>query len=223
MIVKKNVLIAGASGMIGGHLLQCCIESPLVDNITLLVRKPISHSSSKIKQLVVENLTDYSRYNVQLQHIDVVYFCIGVYTGAVDRATFSTITIDYPVALGLAMRRQSPKAKFVLLSGAGADRTEKSKMMFAKDKGIAENRLFEIFGADFHSARPGYIYPVVKRQEPNISYSIMRLLYPLIRIFGKKYSIPSDQLAEAIFRLGINGAHQTVFENDELLQLLKNQ
>jgi len=221
--LKKNVLIAGASGMIGRHLLEICLQSEQIGHIFLLVRKPIPIVSEKIKQLVTVDFNSYDLFKEDLSAVDVVFFCIGVYTGAVNRDVFRSITIDYPVALGKAVYQSAPLANFILLSGAGADRSEKSKMMFAVDKGIAENRLYEIFGKKFHSARPGYIYPVMKRKEPNVSYTLMRFLYPLIRLLGKKYSITSFQLAEAMFQISMIETDQTIFENNQLLDLLKNQ
>ena len=209
--------------MVGSHLLEICLQSTVVNSITLLVRKPMPQLNAKIRQHVVKDFTNYDSSTEELRNLDVVYFCIGVYTGSVKRDEFRKVTIDYPVALGKMVHEYSPQAQFILLSGAGADRTEKSKMMFAIDKGIAENKLFGIFGAKFHSARPGYIFPVLKRNEPNLSYALMRFLYPLIRLLGKKYSITSWQLAQAIFQLGMTETDQTTFENNELLELIKNR
>ena len=215
-ISARNILIAGASGMVGSHLLEICKESEDVDIIYILSRKPSKIQHKKIKEIVVEDFMNYDKVIRMIEKIDVVFFCVGVYTGAVDRDTFRTITIDYPVALAKAVHKKFPDSNFILLSGAGADRTDKSKLMFAKDKGIAENKLFEIYGTHFHSARPGYIYPVIKRKEPNISYAFFRLLYPIIKLLGKKYSITSLELAKAMFVIGMNKQEQTVFENDEL-------
>jgi nucleoside-diphosphate-sugar epimerase len=215
-ISARNILIAGASGMVGSHLLEICKESEDVDTIYILSRKPSNLQHKKLKEIVVNDFLNYDKIIPIIKGIDVVFFCVGVYTGAVDRDTFRTITIDYPVELAKAVYTHSPASKFILLSGAGADRTEKSKVMFAKDKGIAENKLFEIYGNHFHSARPAYIYPVIKRKEPNFSYAFFRLMYPIIILLGKKISITSLELAKAMFVIGMNNQEQTVFENDEL-------
>ena len=217
---KKQILIAGASGMVGSHLLECCIASEEIETIFILSRKPSTNHHKKVKELIVNDFLNYENIIPTLKEIDVVFFCIGVYTGSVDRETFRRITIDYPVQLAKAVYTHSPDSKFILLSGAGADRTEKAKLMFAKDKGIAENRLFEIYGNNFHSARPGYIYPVIKRKEPNFSYTLFRILYPILKLLGKKYSITSLALANSIFLLGMNNQEKTVFENDELRDML---
>ena len=218
-ISARNILIAGASGMVGSHLLEICKESEDVDTIYILSRKPSNLQHKKLKEIVVNDFLNYDKIIPIIKGIDVVFFCVGVYTGAVDRDTFRTITIDYPVELAKAVYTHSPASKFILLSGAGADRTEKSKVMFAKDKGIAENKLFEIYGNHFHSARPAYIYPVIKRKEPNFSYAFFRLMYPIIILLGKKISITSLELAKAMFAIGMNNQEQTEFENDELREM----
>jgi len=215
-ISARNILIAGASGMVGSHLLEICKESEDADTIYILSRKPSNLQHKKLKEIIVNDFLNYDKIIPIIKDIDVVFFCVGVYTGALDRNTFRTITIDYPVELAKAVYTHSPASKFILLSGAGADRTEKSKVMFAKDKGIAENKLFEIYGNHFHSARPAYIYPVIKRKEPNFSYAFFRLMYPIIILLGKKISITSLELAKAMFVIGMNKQEQTVFENDEL-------
>lgn len=205
--------------MVGSHLLEICQQSEDVDTIYILSRKPSNLQHKKLKEIVVNDFLNYDKIIPIIKGIDVVFFCVGVYTGSVDRDTFRTITIDYPVELAKAVYTHSPASKFILLSGAGADRTEKSKVMFAKDKGIAENKLFEIYGNHFHSLRPGYIYPVIKRNEPNFSYAFFRLMYPIIILLGKKISITSLELAKAMFAIGMNKQEQTVFENDELREM----
>ena len=216
-LFPKRILIAGASGMVGAHLLDICVQSKEIETIFILSRKTSINLHKKVKEIIVNDFLNYDNIISMIKNIDVVFFCVGVYTGSVDRDTFRTITIDYPVELAKAVYTHSPASKFILLSGAGADRTEKSKVMFAKDKGIAENKLFEIYGNHFHSARPAYIYPVIKRKEPNLSYTFFRLLYPIIKLLGKKYSITSLELAKAMFAIGMNKQEQTVFENDELM------
>ena len=216
---QKQILIAGASGMVGNHLLEICINSNEIEKIFILSRKPIKNKHQKIQEIMIDNFINYDEVISNFKHVDIVFFCIGVYTGSVNRETFRKITIDYPVALAKAVYTYSPASKFILLSGAGADRTEKSKLMFAKDKGIAENKLHEIYGDNFHSARPGYIYPVIKRNEPNISYAFFRLFYPIIRLLGKKLSITSLELANAMFVMGMKQQSQTIFENDEMRKM----
>ena len=219
MSVPKNILIAGSSGMVGNELLKICLESKEINKIYLLSRNPSTHKNPKVQEIIINDFLNYNSISSISDQIDVVFFCIGVYTGAVDKNLFKQITVDYPTALGKKIIAHWPLSKFILLSGAGADRTEKSRVLFAKYKGIAENQLYQLFKNNFYSARPGYIYPVIKRKEPNFMYRLFRIVYPIIKCLGKKISITSVQLAKAMFVMGVREQHQTAFENDEMIKL----
>jgi len=219
----KRVLLSGASGMVGSLLLQQCLQSDEVSYVLSLVRKPSSIKHEKLKEIVVADFLSYKAESDELNGIDVSFCCIGVYTGAVSRDKFREITVDIPLKIAEQLYQYSSNAKFCLLSGAGADRSEKSNMMFAKDKGIVENQLSKIGFAAFQTFRPSYIYPVNPRNEPNFSYRFFRLLYPLIKLFGKNMSIKSTELAGGMFVVGMNENNQTeVFENSDILAQLKN-
>ena len=191
----KKIIITGASGMVGGNALEYLLENEEVGEVLSFVRKSSDKSHAKLKEIVVPDFYNYENSGVDFSNVDAALFCIGVYTGAVDRETFAKITIDMTVVFAEALKAASPNATFCLLSGMGADRTEKSRTMFAKDKGIVENKLEAMnFGA-FHTFRPGYIYPVVPREEPNLMYRISRWLYPVLKYMGRNASIKSTDLA----------------------------
>lgn len=213
----KHVIITGASGMVGGILLDLCLQSDEIGMVTSLARKPSRLSHPKLKEVVMEDFAHYDSDGSYLESYDIAFFCIGVYTGAVPRDEFRKITVDYPVAFARELHQKSPDATFCLLSGAGADRTEMSRMMFATDKGSAENQLSAMGFKAFHAFRPAYIYPVDKRYEPNFSYRVMRAVYPLLKLFGKKYSVRSTELAQAMFHVGLHGSELEVLENKDIV------
>lgn len=216
----KKIIITGASGMVGGHALEYLLESEKVGEVLSLIRKSTGKSHSKLKEIVVPDFYNYENSQVDFSNVDAALFCIGVYTGAVDRETFAKITIDMTVAFAEALKEQSPNATFCLLSGMGADRTEKSRTMFAKDKGIVENKLAAMnFGA-FHTFRPGYIYPVEPRKEPNLMYRISRVLYPVFRLFGRSVSIKSTELAMGMVKAAVSGYDKEILENVDILDFV---
>lgn len=216
----KNVIITGASGMIGGLLLDHCLQSNVISQVTSLVRKPTGINHPKLKEIIVKDFLKISVSDDYMKNQDVAYFCLGVYTGAAPRELFRQITVDYPLTFARAFRENNPDSVFCLLSGAGADQTEKSRMMFAKDKGAAENGLIALNFKAFYSFRPAYIYPVEKRTEPNFSYRLMRALYPLIKLTGQNNSIESTQLARSMFQVGLHGAPKSILENKDIIDQL---
>lgn len=218
----KKILLAGSSGMIGQLILQHALAAPSIKEVVCLVRKPSSLQHPKLNEVVVNDFLDLSPLLNHFEQVEIVYYCIGVYTGTVDRDLFRRVTIDYPLALATAVRQKSPNHRFVLLSGQGADRKEKSKMMFALDKGIIENKLAALLGTAFYSCRPGYIYPVTPRKEPSFAYVVSRKLYPVLKLLGKKMSITSEELALAMFHIGLAHPKQLLFENDHLRDYLES-
>ena len=128
--------------------------------------------------------------------------------------------MNYAVAFAEALQVGNPKATLCLLSGAGADRKEKSRTSFAKYKGMAENQISRL-GLNFYAFRPAYIYPVTPRKEPNLMYQLSRKLYPIIRLMGSNASITSTELALAMFQVGLHGATSEVLENRSILKLLE--
>ncbi|MEM9549387.1 MAG: NAD(P)H-binding protein [Bacteroidota bacterium] len=212
----KNIIIAGATGMIGRLILQQCLDSEEVAQVSSLIRKESDTQHPKLNNVLITNFTDYTEHYGMFKNIDAAFFCIGAYTGQVPDDVFRKITVDYAVAFAETLKTNSPAANFCLLSGAGADRTEKSRTSFAKYKGIAENRISSM-GLNFYTFRPAYIYPVTPRKEPNLMYSISRAMYPLIKLMGKNASIKSTELAGAMFNVGMYGAKKEILENRDIL------
>lgn len=218
-MIKKKIILIGASGMIGGLVLRKALESDSISEIVSLVRKPLGISHHKLKEIILQNFTNYSDIQEQLKDFDAAYFCIGVYTGSVPDDQFKMITVDYAKAFIDVIKEQSPNANFCFLSGAGADLNEKSRISFAKYKGMAENYLIQKQFKHWYIFRPAYIYPVEKRLEPNFSYRIMRTLYPIIKSIYPQGAITSEGLADAMFKAGIYGKDQIILENQDIKTL----
>lgn len=216
----KNVIITGASGMIGGLILKSCLADPEIATVTVLVRSATGIESEKLREVVHEDFNNYSGIEGYFENQDIAYYCIGVYTGAVPADQFRMITVDYTRAFAETLKRHSPAATFCFLSGQGADQTEKSRMMFARDKGVAENILMEMNFGQTYIFRPAYIYPSTPRIEPNLTYRIMRRLYPVFKMIYPNGAISSIDLARVMFLTGLNGGEETIFENSDMKKLI---
>lgn len=217
--MNKKVVIVGSTGMIGGKVLQLCLRSEDVGEIISLVRTKSSIKHEKYTEYIVTDFLNYEAYSSFFNKIDIVFYCLGVYTGSVSAALFRTINVDYPYNFAKTIYATSPNASFCLLSGQGADRTEKSNIQFARDKGAIENAITALNFSSFYSFRPGYIYPTQKRVEPNIFYALYRYLYPIIKLLGKRFSITDEQLAKTIFEVGLKGHPKFILENQDIRQL----
>lgn len=211
--------------MVGGALLSFALDSDKIDSVVSISRKSTGLKHNKLQEVIHPDFSDLNSIDAAVfSDIDCVYYCIGAYTGTVSDERFKEITVDYTNNVIDKIVSHSPNSMFCLLSGSGADRTEKSRISFAKYKGISENYLFDKIGNRAYSFRPGYIYPVEKRKEPNAMYSISRALYPVLKLFGRNTSIKSTELALGMFLCGVqSGWKKNVLENRDILDLVDEQ
>lgn len=220
----KNVIITGATGMTGSLILDKCLSSSEVQRVTSVVRRPTGKQHPKLVEVVHTDFLDFEHADF-LENQDVCYYCIGVYTGQVPRGEFRTITVAYTRAFASALRAKNGQTTFCFLSGDGADRSEKSRIMFKKDKGIAENILIGLQFYRLYIFRPGYIYPTIPRKEPNRAYVFFRYAYKgLLRYIYPNIGLTSGQLAGAMLEAGLHGAAMETLENADIRRMApKNQ
>jgi uncharacterized protein YbjT (DUF2867 family) len=216
---QTSLVIVGASGMVGGYALRYSLDNPAIDVVTVIGRKKLGISHPKLKEVLHQDFTDCSSLAQPLTGQDAAIFCLGVYTGAVPDPEFRKITVDYTIEFARILRASSPAAAFSFLSGMGADQTGRSRVPFARYKGEAENALL---AAGFHRLyifRPAYIYPVKPRKEPNFSYRLLRVIYPIFRTLFPNQVIPADDLARAMVDAAVSGKREresVVLENREI-------
>ena len=214
--MKKKILITGSTGMVGGKILQLCLNSEEVSEIISIVRNPTNTKHEKYKEVVIKDFLNYEGQSSLFTEIDIVYYCLGAYTGTLPPDEFRKVNVDYPLNLAKAVHSKSPNSVFCLLSGQGADRSEKSTMQFARDKGVIENAISNLKFKAFYAFRPGYIYPTTKRKEPNFFYVLFRFMYPLVKLLGNNLSITDVQLAKVMFTVGLNGYPKEILENKDM-------
>ena len=210
--------------MVGGEALELCIKSPEVESVTVIGRRTCGRQSDKLREHIHDDFLSYESLQDALTDQDGALFCLGAYTGAVADDLFRKITVDYALAFGAALRERSPSAAFCLLSGQGADRYERARAAFARYKGAAENGLIALEFARLYLFRPGYIYPVQARREPNAMYRIARALYPVLRRLSPNSSVTSRGLARAMVHAGLRGLGDepcVTLENADIRALLE--
>jgi uncharacterized protein YbjT (DUF2867 family) len=219
---EKRLVIVGATGMVGGYALRCALDHPAVGTATAIGRKPTGLSHPKLNEVLHQDFADCSALAGALSGQDAAVFCLGAYTGAVADAELRRITVDYTIEFARVLRGSSPNATFVFLSGGGADPTGRSRLAFARYKGEAEKALAAAGFPRVYIFRPGYIYPVRPRREPNFSYRLLRAIYPAFRVLFPNQVIRADDLARTMVDVTVRGTGQgrtLVLENRDIRHL----
>ena len=221
----KDLVIVGATGMVGGYALRDALEHPAVGRATSIGRRKLGISHPKLKEVLHPDFADCSALAETLSGQDAAVFCLGAYTGAVTDAELRRITVNYPIEFARVLRNSSPGAAFSFLSGSGADPTGRSRMPFARYKGEAENALLAAGFPHVYLFRTAYIYPVEPRKEPNFSYRLLRGIYPAFRVLFPNQVIRADDLARAMVGAVVSETGQRggpVFENRDIRAMVES-
>ncbi len=220
---QKRLVIVGATGMVGGYALRYALDHLSVGRVTVIVRRKLGFSHSKLNEILHRNFADCSSLAELLSAHDAAIFCLGAYTGAVTDTELRTITVDYTVEFARVLHASSPGATFSFLSGSGADPSGRSRMPFARYKGEAEKALLAAGFPRAYIFRPAYIYPVEPRKEPNFSYRLLRAIYPAFRLLFPNQVIRADDLARAMVDIAVQETpkpQSRVFENRDIRAMI---
>jgi len=219
---SRRLLLTGATGMVGGLALRDALRRPQVAEVTSIGRRAVALADPRLRQVELADFGAPGAVAEAFDGQDAALFCLGAYTGSVPEAELRRLTVDVAVAFAETLRRASPAAAFCLLSGQGADPTGRSRFAFARLKGEAERAILGLGFPRVYFFRPGYVYPVEPRREPNLTYRALRFLYPLLRRVYPNLGVASDDLARAMVHAALfgTGAHgQPALENRAIRSL----
>jgi uncharacterized protein YbjT (DUF2867 family) len=222
---RTRLVIVGATGMVGGYALRYALDHPAVGLVTSIGRRKLGISHPKLQEILHGDFADCSALAQPLSGQDAAVFCLGTYTGAVPDTELRRVTVDYTTEFARVLRTSSPAAAFSFLSGNGADPTGRSRLAFARYKGEAEKALLAAGFFRLYIFRPAYIYPVEPRTEPNLSYRLLRGIYPVFRLLFPNQVIRADDLACAMVDVVVRstGESESVFlENRDIRAMVKS-
>ena len=155
-----NVLLYGATGMVGQGVARECELDPGIERIVTVGRRATGGAHPKTREVVQPDLTDLSSISSELPAIDACLFCLGVSSlGMNEEDVFK----DYvrPDALNRrAVRARESAMTFIYVSGASTDSTERGRVMWARVKGRTENALLRCGFKAAYMFRPGLIIPM---------------------------------------------------------------
>lgn len=137
MVENKTALIAGATGLVGGNLLQQLLAENYYSKIIVLLRKPLKINDARVVELVV----DFNNLNQHAEAIkaDDVYCTLGTtIKKAGSQEAFRKVDYEYPVELATIAKKNGTQ-KFIIVTAIGAD--AKSPIFYNKVKGEVEEKL----------------------------------------------------------------------------------
>jgi uncharacterized protein YbjT (DUF2867 family) len=215
-----NVILFGATGMIGQGVLRECLLAHDVERVLTIGRSATGVQNGKLQDLVHADLWNYAAIEDQLRGFDACFFCLGVTSAGMSEADYTRVTYGIANAAAEMLSRLNPGMTFVFVSGAGADSTEQGRLMWARVKGKAENAILRMpFKASF-VFRPGAVLPMHGERSRTaayrVLYTITKPLLPLLKRIMPGAIVTTEQFGRAMLIVARQGAPKRVLESSDI-------
>jgi uncharacterized protein YbjT (DUF2867 family) len=218
-----NVLLFGATGMVGQGVLRECLLDPRVRSVLVVGRSGVGQNDPKLREIVQQNLFDLSGLEADLAMVDACFFCLGVSAAGMSEKAYTRITYDLTLAVAETLVRVNPAMTFIYVSGTGTDSTERGRAMWARVKGRTENALLRLPFRGAYMFRPAAIIPqhgiTSRTRWYRLLYAATRPLWPLLRRLAPNYVTTTERVGQAMINVAAGGAPMRVIENPDINRL----
>ena len=215
-----NVLLYGATGMVGQGVARECELDSGIGRIVTVGRRATGGIHPKTREVVQPDLTDLSSISTELPAIDACLFCLGVSSLGMNEEAYSKITYDLTLSIAEQLVRANKAMTFIYVSGASTDSTERGRVMWARVKGRTENALLHCGFKAAYMFRPGLIIPMHGVRSAtkwyNMAYAIMKPLIPLLRRLSPTSVTTTEQVGRAMISVARNGYATPILEMKDI-------
>jgi uncharacterized protein YbjT (DUF2867 family) len=219
-----NVLIFGATGMVGQGVLRECLLDQDVQLVQTVGRSVTGQQNPKLREIEHRDLSRYDSLDDQLSGFDACFFCLGVSSSGMKEAEYNHVTYDIAIAAAETLSRLNPQMTFIYVSGAGTDSSERGRVMWARVKGRTENALLRLPFKAAYMFHPGVIEPLhgIRSKTPayRIGYILMAPLMPLLRRAFPSFILTTEQLGLAMLAVAKHGAPKQILESKDIRAVL---
>jgi uncharacterized protein YbjT (DUF2867 family) len=179
----SNILIAGASGLVGRALQERLLADPSCQQVHSLVRKPSGLSNPKLTEHVCK-FAALDTAAAQLPQLHEVYICLGT-TIKVAGSQEAFKAVDFDAVLAVARLGYAQGArKLGVISAMGASPT--SGVFYSRIKGEMEAAISALGYDSVSIARPSFLagdresLNQPQRSGEKLALAAMRVFHPLI-------------------------------------------
>jgi len=216
---SRTGLVAGASGLVGSHVLRLLLQDPAYARVTVLARRELPLAHGKLDQRVVA--FDHLAQIADFPRVHDVFCCLGTtmkQAGSPD--AFRKVDCTYVVELArVAVRHRA--SQFLVVTALGADR--RSRIFYSRVKGEAEEAVRRLQFDGIQIFRPSML--VGARAESRPAERVAGLLSPLVAWafvgpLARYQPIKAEAVARAMVRVAREAPRGThVYESHEIRRL----
>jgi uncharacterized protein YbjT (DUF2867 family) len=214
-----NVIVTGATGMVGEGVLLECLQDPGIDQVLVVTRKPTGRQHPKLREVLLPDFEHPEPLAHELTGYDACYFCLGVSSVGLKEPEYTRLTYDLTLGFARLLARLNPQMTFCYVSGAGTDSTEQGRQMWARVKGRTENELLRLPFRAAYMFRPGFMKVTPGQRNILPFYKYIAWLYPLARRFTPGFVSTMAEVGQAMLNVTRYGYEKKVLEVKDIVQL----
>lgn len=219
-----NVVVFGATGMIGQGVLRECLLDASVERVLAIGRSPTGRQDPKLREIAVKDFAALAGIGAELSGYDACFYCLGVTSAGMSEADYRRVTYDMALDAARALVARNPGMTFIFVSGTGADSTERGRIMWARVKGATENALLAMPFKAVYVFRPGFVQPLhgitSRTKLYSVFYSILAPLYPALKALLPKYITTTETVGRAMLEAAAHGSAKRIHENPDINELV---
>ncbi|MHA8051790.1 NAD-dependent epimerase/dehydratase family protein [Aquirufa sp. ROCK-SH2] len=218
---KIKVIVTGVTGMVGEGVLHECLESPFIEEVLVISRKPSGKSDPKLKEIILPDFLKPAELSSKVKGYDACFFCLGVSSLGMKEADYTEKTHTLTLGFAEAIIDNNPNMTFIYVSGVGTDRTENGKIMWARVKGRTENDLRLVGFKSFYAFRPSLIFPTKGLSHTLSFYKYINWMYPLLRAIMPSMVSTLQEVGKSMIYLALLGSDKNVIEVKDIVETSK--
>ena len=212
MTARTDVVIAGASGIVGRRALHHLLTSGDVGGVVALGRRLLPVQHEKLISRVVDLRNEPATAAGIPDGTAVAICCLGTtLKQAGSKEAFRAVDHDAVVAFAAAARKKGAR-RFVLVSSLGAN--PRARNFYLRTKGETEEALARLGYAQLTVLRPSFIDDEGARREyrplERFTLPIARLVFAAIGKTHRYAPISADVIGKAIVHLAFDETTERV-------------
>lgn len=212
-----NILLFGATGMVGDGVLRWLVDAPRVVRVVAVSRRPLSVQHPKL-ETVIEGDMFHLQHMDMLRSLDACFFCLGVSSVGMSGDAYRRLTYDLTLTVARQLLPKNPRMVFEYISGEGTDAN--SRQNWARIKAETEEALSKLGFRDAYALRPGFIQPMrgapSRMRSVRWMYALTAPVYPLLQKTFSRWVTSTDLLAAAMLQLAVTGSEKKTLNTADL-------
>ncbi|WP_233254424.1 NAD(P)H-binding protein [Salipaludibacillus keqinensis] len=217
----KKALVAGATGLVGRHVVKELINSKKYDEIHLVTRRRTPFYKHPLVQEHLISFDELDQIDEVFEKVNDVFVTLGT-TMKQAKSHQAFIKVDYTYPIKLAeMAKKYHTDRFLLVSAMGADR--ESRFFYNRVKGTLEEGLMTMKLPALHIFRPSLLIGEryeFRAGEKSAEWLSKPLSFFLIGSLKKFKPVKGSHVAASMYEVAQQDSPGThIYESDQIRHL----